>query len=1052
MFERIEQIVAFQRTGDFAQRGVAQENESLLTSRLQLLPLLFDYLRACSRTNYSLLTGFGLIQRLLEKRGCLLTPDQMTELLGSLFAAIRELAPTLVQEAPMLNTAAKALAVGYHLVFEVNSDVPFDDVFAMLADENPMFKLIGVRVMQNIVESFYIRDFTMPHLVSTERDTLKSLFRGKWLMTYFQKACEILVSSSTREIQESAMVLLLACLKYDAKDDDSKADIPRVRDYQFTVTDKRMLERVCMSTEIPTVLFDVYRNSLDNPPMQVKALEVLMYFSSTGTPSAAARYMGESRLTYLQFVAGNLTGILNENINPQVTQDLARLLVMVSSLIPVPLFIRSGDAAFGFFDAAQRFSMQLWGQMQDEQFQDAANYMLNFWAMLADTWPAMRQSMDAISSRFVDLFPDVFRGYLDALLRAVDPDPDNFDARFSNFDTFIDEAKALWSVANMVKQQASEHVAMIIQGLVDELIASPQTIVVHRLAIMILIVAARLKMRILLYNVGEGDVQLALLISSVFTYIDKTNPILKGLAQNLGPAMDSLERALKLFVMQFKRDFLSGSRQGSQRTYVEQIYQNLAVVNNRKAAFDFIVNRFLMDLNEFTQCPRVLRAALDFLDGLIAAKGESEDLKQYAASHELLQGLIQRRISIDFRAVPNINETKKIIPMLNRIYSRSIKTQDAWNQFLAHFDALYDVQARQNYQNGADVFFLNREVYGVLTGTSSHIDYLHVFRWFMKNHVGHTIQSIQAHRQNRDIVHIIYRTWYMICSNKGKKLLLPPESAEGIVLFHSTLDVCRAIGSTDIPEDDKAAFICKLIRPSISETYANFDVMKHYNDDHLAQMIDLFFAILRESPFERFSSLPSGLMTVLGSLESIATTCLFELEPGDRLDVTLQFLWRSLLEYRGQSRDVAEQRKSLNCFKTACNTLKAIMRGLMSTGNCNWSLFHWHFVALLDAIIESQDYIGDSAAAPLCYIAKCDTAFVEGVFSAICMGFDEQYRPGISELLNETFMKVNEVDSPDHVQKFRSALNAFKRGIVKYALRLSDIPEFRRFLVPGSEE
>ena len=1045
VFARINTILQFQMTGSDEQRIAQQENEVLLTSRLDLLPLLFAYLSECDKNNYALLIGLKLISKLLEKRGCLLTPEQLQELVGTLFTAVRELAPVLGQMIPVMNIAAKTVAVAYHLVYEIDCSVGFDDVFGIIASGDQNLVLIGVKILQNIVECFYIKGFSMPHLVPGRREQLKTAFRRSQLTNFFQNACEILLASESTQVADAAMDLLLACLKYDTKDDESKADMPRIRDYQF-VTDQQTLQKYCMSTGIPTVLFRIYDQHPENAAMQNKAMEVLMYFSSASTSNRAARYWGEPRLNYLQFVAANLTRILNSNINRQVTQELARLMRMVSYLLPVPLFLRSGELAFSFFAAAQKFSLDLWTNMRDEQYKDAANYMLSFWA-LADISSGIRQRPEdgGMWGRYVEMFPNVFREYIRCLMEAIDPEPAAFEERFPNFETFIDEARDLWSVSNMVQQQAVEHVSSIMNDLTNELISSRQPVTVHRLSIMILIIATKLKMRT--GGMGEGDALLVPLISSVFSYIDRTNPGLSALAQTLGPSMEFIEKALQFFVVQFKRDFLSSQR-ASER--IERIYQGLAVANSRKAAFDLIVNRFLTDLKEFTQWPGVLHAALDFLDELIAAKGEADDLKQFAASNELLQGLIQRRFFVDFRAVPNIDETKKIVPMLNRIYARAIKTQDAWNQFLLHFDSLYATIAAGNYQNSADIFFLNREVYGVLTGTSSHIDYLHVFRWFMQKHVEHTLASIRAQSQNRNIVHIIYRTWYMICSNKGKKLMVPSESAEGIVLFHHSLSVCHAIMECGFPIEDRAAFICKIIRPSLSETYANFDVMKYYGDTSAEQMVDMFFGILRASPFEWFSSLSNGVMTILGALESLARRYTAGLENPERLSLTLKFIWRSLIEFTGR-KDAAEKKKALDCFKSACDSLKLIMLRLLGSGHRDWSMFHFHFVALMDAIIESHDYIGDAAAAPLCYIAKCDTAFVEKVFAAISDSFDEQYRAGITGLLTETFTKVNEVDSPENVQKFRNALYGFKRGIAKYAVCLSDIQILRPFLIPGSE-
>jgi hypothetical protein len=293
-----------------------------------------------------------------------------------------------------------------------------------------------------------------------------------------------------------------------------------------------------------------------------------------------------------------------------------------------------------------------------------------------------------------------------------------------------------------------------------------------------------------------------------------------------------------------------------------------------------------------------------------------------------------------------------------------------------------------------------------------------------------------------EVVKTVCKTWYTLCANKGKKLILPSGSAEGLRLFHNSLRVVEALIVALPDSDDKMRFITKIIRPSFSENYANFGVMELYEDNSPDRMLARFFEVLSVW----------GVMPVLRQLDKPMTAILatidaiIKVRPGaivdeSRFAAICHFILIVLVKW---DQTIAKPWSSvINCFKFACESLTALMRLLASSEAAGvWEAFRGHFIALMDALFNSTDPVGESVSGPLCFMAKLDRPFVDHVVEEIYKGFDPPDRDQVAALIGDAFGKVDEVESPDHLIRFRHALTTFKRDILKYPLRMSDIPEF----------
>jgi hypothetical protein len=83
------------------------------------------------------------------------------------------------------------------------------------------------------------------------------------------------------------------------------------------------------------------------------------------------------------------------------------------------------------------------------------------------------------------------------------------------------------------------------------------TITAHRLAVLVLTIAARIELRIFgLVVAPDAVARLAALISGILTLVTTTDSQMEKLAAALGELLEILEAAITHFVVLFRRDYL----------------------------------------------------------------------------------------------------------------------------------------------------------------------------------------------------------------------------------------------------------------------------------------------------------------------------------------------------------------------------------------------------------------------------------------------------------------------------------------------------------------
>jgi hypothetical protein len=107
-----------------------------------------------------------------------------------------------------------------------------------------------------------------------------------------------------------------------------------------------------------------------------------------------------------------------------------------------------------------------------------------------------------------------------------------------------------------------------------------------------------------------------------------------------------------------------------------------------------------------------------------------------------------------------------------------------------------------------------------------------------------------------------------------------------------------------------------------------------------------------------------------------------------------------------------------------------------------WESFRPHFVALMDALLNSRDPVAECVAGPFWFMSKLERDFVVHVFGHISGCFEEPLNGQMAGLIDEQLRKVAEVVGPDGLVRVGTVLGSFRRTILSYSIRMLDISEF----------
>ena len=998
------------------------DSMSLLTQNLEPFDQVLNQIT--NPNSYSVI--IPMLKNLMEKRGCLLSVQVLTQHLEYLCNIFNEKAALINSVAGASNIFAGLIAISYRFLLQTSlqerDPKPFPFIFEKLSS-NDVDRSIALttlcRIVTNIKENQY-------QLTDTKHLDFKSFFYRNMLRSYFECTFPFMENPNDPTIIQT-LDLLLACLQFTTHNDDMlmfRFNVPG--DWVDFYTD----------TSIPERLFRIYAES--STEAGKKALDALLLFSSAVDSTWKAM---DQQIIFIKTIAAQLKeAILKEGIFENVTEEadleFSRLICKIGMVLPLQHFITDGASA-EFFDAIRKYTEDHFTQMkfeEDTKSQTICSYMLTFWGKTAATCSISPQSYDG---DLLALFPAIFNNFVSSYLDNV---TDTLLSDIDDPETLMPQFESLWNLTLIAPKDCVD----TITAKVNEAIAVMQSgesvdQAIIRLAILVTMIASRFSIRSNNYYRSlpnqEQSEQKAELVGDIFNIINTTNgEVLASLVSSFPNEISILEKTIVVFAKTFKRDMFT------LKPDVRAVYEAMGLgEEGRKVAFDLFVNRFIDDLTYFQGNYNILYQILIYIDD-ISNSSCTKDVKELTASNEAIQNLVQRKVAINFAPFEgeedvSLKHQKKLITLLNTIYARIIPSIDALKVFLSFIDSKFTEMSKTSpaYGDPMEVFTVFSEIRGILHGCAQIPHFVYVARWYLNNYVDVAVHCLELHGDKSGVCRAIIQSWGCIAANKGLKLVFPSGSCDGIRVFKASLSIIQ-VTLEKVQDPDVQISILKMINSSVTQTYCNFGVMKFFNDNAPDVMIQTFFDFISQIPLADICD--KYMMAAVTSITSIVNVFGSEILPNDSYRaVALAYLKTNIRET-----------KKIDTWKACCKALTAILACASSNEGLEgvFDELRPHFIILLDNVINESTSLVDNACGPFYLMATRASEFVSSTLGVLINAFDPDNQPKVNEIVDTFTSQIPQGDvlPLDPPKQFRFALSKFKIDMVRFPISVLNIPDF----------
>ena len=978
-----------------------------------------------------------LIKVFFPKRGCLLSVETLQAHLESLSHLMSQKAAEINSNVQYRNMFANLFAISYRFLlqasYQIGSPISFDFIFEQLQGPNNE-KLIALETLSSVVDNIKTEPY---RLLDSQHLEFRTFFYKNMLRQYFECTFQFLDDPNGPCITP-ALNLLLNCLKFTTHHDDMLA-------FKFNVPG----DWVDFYTDptFPEKLFNIYANSnIDNAPNQ--ALDALLLFSSAVDSTWKAL---DQHIAFIKTIASQMTHAIISweptDAMPERKADLefSRLICKIGMVLPLQHFITDGSAG-EFFEAVKAYTEQHFNSInlnENSTSLQICAYMLNFWGRTAAICSVSPQSYsEDLLKSFATIFDMFVSVYLDNVMES-----DDIDSIFqdSKMDQNLQNFEPLWNLAlispedciGIISQKVAESIPILEGG--GEY--APKAII--RLGVLVLMIASRFSIRSLGYMKNymmNSDLarQKAELVRAVFNILMHTSgDPLVAYIENFPDQSAFLEQCIIAFAKTYKRDMFDASK-----PEVKAVYDSLGEDIDCKIAFDTFVNRFIDDLNVFQGNYNVRYQALLYIDDI----SQTRQYKDLSQANERIQSLINRSIIInleDFDASEpdSIRNQKKLITLLNQIYARNITSIDGLKIFLSYIDQKFKDLSQDNppYSNQIAVFVIFSEIRGILKGCGQIQNFVHAARWYLNTYVETAIQCIQIHCESPEIVKTIVQSWNCIASDKGRKLIFPHRSVDGIRVFKASLAFIKTVLES-VSEPNTRAGIITLINYSLTQTYCNFGVMSFFEDTAQDEMVTTFYQLLIDAGSDM--SEPKQKDAIVSSISE--TVKYF----GEKIFAEESFknILLNYLKYilQADPKDPSEA----EVWKKACQAVERILVFAQSDESRNTLSddVRPHFICLLHNIINSAASLVDAACNPFYMMSIMQYEFVSDIFGQIIASFDPQNGPKVQEIVQKFMSSIPTEDPPATASRqFKYALSQFKIDMIRYPVSVLDLEALAEF-------
>lgn len=935
----------------YSQESADRENSinilSKLTTRIDFLPYLYDFLGKFSNSEMHVLYIFSAMKKLIERKGCLMQPEKLYEHFSFLKKGLLGSASAFVQHESLLNAGADALAVTMKHLFENDyCQYGFVNEIVFYIEDNKFEiaqKVVALNVITEFINMFKTR---MQYLSELEHYKITESFKSKFVLDFYMIGLNIFLNFDDEKLKTYSLKLMIASLNsFNPMEKENNVCYSNNFDSCYNQNLVSQLFQICMDKQFNELSF--------------KLLYCLLIGSNV---------LKANKIDFLHFFISNINQCLQNGgfVNHLL---MCRIIAGIAAQ-PNPDLLINID----FLNSVRNYSPQIYSSLEP----NLIRYILLFWINIS--------SYQGIEHSFIE---SIFREYISCTISSIKKNHETALEMFQDL-SFDSTEISIWVIPSSYHRLLSEIVKSQIEENKDDILSS---------TFLIKIITSYFVRKSL--NLGNTD-YMGALYEIVICFIESTTKeILRFIQEGSNEAI-VFETSIIDFISKFQNTELANTRIGHLQNEGERkLYEQNCVA--------LFIRRMGVDLQIFSAIEgseHLLRIILSCIYDLV--KKSKGNLENYFGNFV---------IPIESR---NLNEVKKLRTFLQRTLMLMVNSKEQLNALLERYE-----QRIKLVSNEKEIIELYLDLKGLIQGAYEGKDNTYkvttIFNWFLRRYFDFTTRIINEYSTNCHVVNAICNFWISFFPDKYKDNIIKQSSGFGIRLFKSSLNILNGISQSI----DNFEYIIKLINYCISTKYANFGVMKFYQDNSFEGMIQLFFKIFISLQYEQlkgYHKILKYILKIIISINKIDTK--YIINDDNVLQALSDFTLGCISELDN------------DIFTLLWESIKPLISDLSETGKL--VIFRNHFSAFINAFIVSGETLNNEASEFLLIYFIVDNQYCMSVLDNIYQTFDGAFKDSIIQIFNNLFYGIGQTYNENQKIDFFARIGKFVNSMKRYKFNFID--------------
>ncbi|OHT12493.1 hypothetical protein TRFO_17652 [Tritrichomonas foetus] len=953
------------------------------TFQLELVPKLENVLKISLQNNNISHIYFTLLilRDVIANRGVLLPLEKHQEHISHLVNIGNEFAPLISSNFAVRNVYSDSISISYRFVLETTRASPLRMPEEFIKFESTNFhKIIKANTMLSILN---VVEKEMRHYKIDDQKFLESTFRQYLMIDYFIYSFLCFLSDD-HTINVLGTSIFIKCANFGTTR-QANQNYPQ-----------RIFTDFYQDSKYIDILLSFFMN-WENSSESAQALESLSFYIKIGKTSNNNFCKSKLFDNILIDVTVKIPQII-EQITDSHNNEKAPILLLF--LIDLVHFFNSSVFQFldNFISSVINFSNQY-------LYNDIPNFIL-LWKNISTVLESPISQYNQKEKLKVVLL-SIINHYLEFLL--------NNSGKYSeiilnNREEFLEIHSNLWIMGIPCLVEVSQNICSIVQSTLENEISE---ISYQKMIIVSSLLESYNKSYKALSSGASTDFSRSTFqcYNSMFSFINyESNPPekLSSIYQEFGEAVAKFEF---MFIF-YSQSIINDLFRNLHMITIKQAFQN-----KEGLILDTIFTHLVNNLLIFNQSPNLVFSLISFFDEI--TNNQSMLINKHLSKNTRVQDLSHQRIQLVFDAF-SFTDVKQKMPLLYKIYSNVISNEE-FPLFLASLDHSFTTTLADPKQ----CFILFRQIRGIEMNVKNQLLKGMILKWMIQNHFTDTLNLLKQHCKVKYTVEAIVKTWTELAKLFDNQIM--KTTGLGIEYFRKNVQLMLVLKEHC---EEPQWSIMKIVHCCIVGDYANYGIMKLYNDKSIDIVLEHFFYLLitwanGETP-KRLIRITEVLRKIseIGMAEMIFTV-------EQNLMGMNEFLINNLLVG-----DLEIWKISCDCFGKLLN--EAILHSMPT------QRFMQFFIITLDALINlpfNDRKTIESTAFVMFLLIKENTPQCHQVCEAVISTFEEIYISDVRKIFN-SLLSAAVVEDTNPFNHYLNEVINFSNRMKKYHVEIANIPIF----------